>query len=135
MNNSQSKISGIIFVLFIVVALCIVVYQLVGKYGGNLGNFLALRPQVEISIIYAPESESYMKDTIAEFNDAYARGDNPLTGKPLGKDDKQIIITGKNASSGTIKDNLVNAVLNNSGTKEQPTIFAPSVSHWLYLVN
>ena len=32
---------------------------------------------VEISIIYAPESESYLKDAMAAFNQSFAKGDQP----------------------------------------------------------
>src|SRR5258708_326155 len=91
---------------------------------------------IQISIIYAPESESYLKDAINTFNQVYASGKNPVTGAALGPNEKPIYVTGKSGSSGTVMQGIVNAVIapNNSNV-ERPTIFEPSVSHWLALAN
>jgi Ca-activated chloride channel family protein len=135
MKPSNTKLSTVVFVIFIIIAIGIVISQI---WGGISGTFLTVinpREKVEISILYAPESESYMPALIKEFNQSYERGINPVTGKSLEKDEKRIVVTGKNASSGTTKDEIVNAILNRSGTKSTPTIFAPSVGHWLTLVN
>lgn len=91
---------------------------------------------VQITIIYAPESEQYLPQTMAEFNQAYANGRNPLTGQPLASGERPIFISGRNASSGTVMQGLVNAfIAPNNQNVERPVIFAPSVSHWLALAN
>ena len=95
---------------------------------------------VEIFIIYAPESELYLDgeiyDAIDRFNRAYGEGRNPLTGEPLAEGERPICVRGEPGSSGRIAQGIINAIIapNNVNTA-QPTIFAPSVSHWLALVN
>lgn len=91
---------------------------------------------IEISIIYAPESEDYMKTIIPRFNESYRNGINPVTGERLAAGEKPIYVTGRSGSSGTVMQGIVNAVENpNSSNVERPTIFQPSVSHWLALAN
>ncbi len=91
---------------------------------------------IEISIIYAPESESYMKDAMDAFNTSYINGINPVSGQPLAKDEKPIWITGESGSSGTVEQGIINAIIApNNANVSKPTIFEPSVSHWLALVN
>jgi Ca-activated chloride channel family protein len=91
---------------------------------------------VEISIIYAPESDLYLKDAIDEFNKAYTQGLNPLTGARLAEGEQPIYVTGRSASSGTVMQGIVNAIIAPENQNvETPTIFAPSVSHWLALAN
>jgi Ca-activated chloride channel family protein len=101
------------------------------------------RERVEISIIYAPEFKEInpgqadlMPRIIADFNAAYAEGKNPLTGQALAEGDKMIVVSGRDGSSGTVMQGIVNAALgfNNQNT-ERPVIFIPSVSHWLALAN
>jgi len=91
---------------------------------------------IEISILYAPESDAYMKDAMTAFNDSYVKGINPVTNQPLGKDEKPVWVTGQSASSGTVEQGIINAIIapNNSNVSK-PTIFEPSVSDWLALVN
>ncbi len=91
---------------------------------------------VKISIIYAPEEKLYIVDAIAQFNRAYLKGYNPLTGKPLAKDEYPISVEGKPGSSGKVAQAIINAIIApNHENVEKPTIFSPSVSHWLALVN
>jgi Ca-activated chloride channel family protein len=95
---------------------------------------------VEISILYAPESQLYLDgevyDAINQFNRAYAEGRNPITGQPLASGEKPICVTGQSASSGTVAQGIINAIIApNNANVARPTIFAPSVSHWLALVN
>lgn len=91
---------------------------------------------IEISIVYAPESVDYMPKIINEFNDSYRRGVNPVTGKRLENGERPIYVTGQGGSSGTIMQGIVNAVtIPNSENVVKPTIFEPSVSHWLALAN
>jgi Ca-activated chloride channel homolog len=91
---------------------------------------------IEISIIYAPESHDYMQKIIPDFNNAYRQGTNPVTGQPLANGERPIFIRGESGSSGTIMQGIVNAILiPNSENIKKPTIFQPSVSHWLALAN
>ena len=91
---------------------------------------------IEISIIYAPEEELYIVDAIREFNRSFAGGVNPVTGARLAKDERPIYVTGRSGSSGTIHQGIINAIIAPGNVNvERPTIFSPSVSHWLALVN
>lgn len=91
---------------------------------------------IEISIIYAPESEPYLKEAIDAFNTSYAKGINPVTNQPLAGDEKPVWVTGKSGSSGTVSQGIINALIApNNANVEKPTIFSPSVSHWLALIN
>ena len=104
----------------------------------SLGPLLSGKPDnaIEISIIYAPESDVYMKDVMDAFNASYAKGINPVTNQPLAADEKPIWITGESGSSGTVEQGIINAIIApNNANVAKPTIFEPSVSHWLALVN
>lgn len=91
---------------------------------------------IEISIIYAPELELFMPEAMNDFNRTYAEGRNPVTGQPLASGEQPIYVTGEPGSSGTIMQGIVNAVIApNNANVARPTIFAPSVSHWLALAN
>jgi Ca-activated chloride channel homolog len=91
---------------------------------------------IEISLIYSPEVELYAKDAMANFNQAYMAGRNPLTGSPLAANERPIFITGRSESAGTVMQGLVNALIApNNANVMRPTIWAPSVSHWLALTN
>ncbi len=123
--------------------LVMVVGLLAGCDGGSnnaatSGNNAAAIPPnaIEISIIYAPEFAPLMPKIIADFNAAYASGTNPLTGQPLASGERPIYVTGKDGSSGTVMQGIVNAITAPTvANVERPTIFAPSVSHWLALAN
>jgi len=79
---------------------------------------------VEISIIYAPEEAGYLVDAIKDFNDSYRNAKIP------------ILVKGEAGSSGVIAEAIINAIsFPNDEHVEKPTIFSPSVSHWLSLVN
>lgn len=95
---------------------------------------------VEIEVAYAPESELYLNgeiyDAINRFNTAYAEGRNPVTGQPLAQGETPICVKGGPKSSGTVAQGLINAfIAPNNANVEKPTLFSPSVSHWLALVN
>lgn len=91
---------------------------------------------IEISIIYAPEFREAMAKIIPDFNDAYRRGTNPVTGQPLASGERPIYVHGKDGSSGTVMQAIVNAIIApNSANVEKPVIFSPSVAHWLALAN
>jgi Ca-activated chloride channel family protein len=91
---------------------------------------------VEISIIYAPESDLYLKEAIEAFNKTSAAGKNPVTNQPYASGEKPVWVTGVSGSSGTVAQGIINAFLApNNENVSKPTIFSPSVSHWLALVN
>ncbi|MEW5957241.1 MAG: extracellular solute-binding protein [Chloroflexota bacterium] len=95
---------------------------------------------VEISLVYAPESQLYLAGDIYkaldEFNRAYAEGRNPITGQSLAEGEQPICVKGQSGSSGTIAQGIINAIIApNNANVARPTVFAPSVSHWLALVN
>lgn len=97
---------------------------------------IILQKPIEISIIYAPEEGLYMPEAIERFNRLSQQGLHPLTGEQLGQDEHPIIVTGKPGSSGLIADRIANAIISpNHANVEKPTLFSPSVSHWLSLVN
>ncbi|MBE2183654.1 MAG: substrate-binding domain-containing protein [Anaerolineae bacterium] len=91
---------------------------------------------VNISVLYAPESEQYMPQVMGDFNRAYAQGRNPITNQPLAQGERTICVTGEDGSSGTVMQGIVNAIIApNNNNVARPTIFEPSVSHWLALAN
>jgi hypothetical protein len=91
---------------------------------------------IEIDIIYAPESDEYMQEIMRRFNEAYRAGNNPVTGERLTSSERPVFIQGQSGSSGVVMQQIVNAVTNpGSSNIAQPTIFQPSVSHWLALAN
>ena len=91
---------------------------------------------IDVTVIYAPESEQFMPQAMEDFNRAYAQGRNPVTGQALASGERPIYVTGHNASSGTVMQGIVNAVIApNNANVERPVAFQPSVSHWLALAN
>ena len=120
----------IVFLLLILVA-C--------DTGGDSGGGAAQgRPDnaIDVSIIYAPESDLYMPQVIRDFNEAYASGRNPVTGENLASGERPIWVEGGPGSSGTVMQGIVNAIIApNNANVERPVIFMPSVSHWLALAN
>lgn len=132
--NYKKILSPVAILLFILLA-C--------SFGGDQNNPASTTGDVskpanavEISIIYAPESALYMPEAIDNFNRSYANGLNPLTGQKLASDEKPIFVTGEAASSGTVHQGIINAIIApNNVNVARPTIFEPSVSHWLALVN
>ena len=110
-----------------------------GDSGGIFGGDGGLQPPenaVEIEIIFAPEEELYIVEAIEQFNQAYLDGKNPVTGQDLASGEAPIFVNGQPGSSGQIAQGVINAIIApNNANVAQPTIFSPSVSHWLALVN
>lgn len=137
-----------IFVLLIIVAalLAILVPRACGYGGvGNIAQQTASGTppssptdahRIEISIIYAPEYAPFMPKIMEDFNRVSEQGKNPLTGSPWASGQKMIHVSGKDGSSGTVMQGIVNAIIapGNSNV-ERPTLYSPSVSHWLALAN
>lgn len=94
---------------------------------------------VDIYMVYSPESEQYMPELIRRFNQAYADGKNPVSGANLTSSERPIYVWGTDpvtGSSGTVAQGVVNAIIApNNANVYKPTIFQPSVSHWLGWVN
>lgn len=106
--------------------------------GGGITNQGVSRPDnaIDVSIIYAPESDQYMPQVMQDFNAAYASGRNPITGQNLASGERPIWVQGGPGSSGTVMQGIVNAIIApNNANVERPVIFMPSVSHWLALAN
>ena len=125
-------------VLWGLLALALAACSLGGDAQGVVGDCATQPPAdaIQISIIYAPESEQYMPQVIRDFNCAWANGTNPVTGQPRASGERPIFVTGKQGSSGTVMQGIVNAIIApNNQNVERPTIFQPSVSHWLALAN
>jgi len=127
----------------IVVILAVVLAACAGNNNTANSNAPAATPTfgpaanaIQISIVYSPEEDLYIKDAINNFNQAYASGHNPLTGAALAAGEKPIFVTGQNASAGVIMQGIVNAIIApNNANVARPTIFSPSVSDWLALAN
>ncbi|HJW83115.1 MAG TPA: hypothetical protein VJ754_02310, partial [Anaerolineae bacterium] len=91
---------------------------------------------VEISILYAPEFAPFMPQVMNDFNRIYAEGRNPATGQPLASGERPAYVTGVDKSSGVVMQGIVNAIIAPGNVNvEQPTLWSPSVSHWLALAN
>lgn len=106
--------------------------------GGLFGGGEVSMPDnaIEISIIYAPESDLYMPEAIDNFNRSYADGVNPVTGESLASGERPIFVVGEPGSSGKIHQGIINAfIAPNNANVAKPVIYSPSVSHWLALVN
>src|SRR5262245_24801671 len=69
----------------------------------------------DVFISYAPEPRCYLPQVIANFNQAYASGTDPLTGQALPGGTPPIFVTdmtnGLGASSGTVRIGIVNAII------------------------
>jgi Ca-activated chloride channel family protein len=94
---------------------------------------------VDVFIVYSPESQSYMPDIIRSFNEQSAGGKNPVSGAAYGADEKPVFVWGTDpvtGSSGTVMNGIVNAIIApNDANIYRPTIYQPSVGHWLALAN
>ena len=91
---------------------------------------------IELSLIFAPEEELYIVEAIEQFNRAYIEGRNPVTNQALASGERPIFVTGEAGSSGKVAQGIINAfIAPNNENVARPTIFSPSVSHWLALVN
>jgi len=141
-GQSRFIAGGIVAWAIFLVMVGVVLRSFVGRFrGGEISPGAAPMPcaagAVEISIAYMPlDDERYMPTVIEQFNQAYVDGKNPVTGQALAAGEKPICITGKEGSSGTMMQGIVNAVIApNNQNVERPTLFQPAVSHWLTLAN
>ncbi len=139
--------SRLSFIVIVGLAVIVVLTVLIGRaISGFVVEFIAdqsptvRKPDnaIEVTFIYAPEFEKNLnvEEIIAEFNRAYARGRDPLTGRVLAAGERPIWITGRSGSSGTVHEGIINAfIAPNNANVERPVLWSPSVRHWLALVN
>ncbi len=131
----RKRLTGILLLMLVgLLAACDLGSTSPGAQSGKPSN------AVEISIIYAPESAQYMPRVIQDFNQLSAAGKNPVTGQPYASGESPVWVTdptnGAGGSSGTVMQGIVNAIIApNNQNVAKPTIFEPSVSHWLALAN
>jgi Ca-activated chloride channel homolog len=131
----------ILFVVIVVLALLVVGGVLASRAISDIvaqNSPTVNKPSnaVDVTLIYAPEEELYIRDVITDFNRSMARGVNPVTGQDLPRGQQPIWIEGRSASSGTAAQGIINAIIAPNNTNvEKPIIFSPSVRHWLALVN
>lgn len=94
---------------------------------------------IDIFILYSPESQQYMPRIIQQFNQLSSEGKNPATGQDWGAGETPVYVHGQQpttGSSGTAAQGVINAIIApNNANVYHPTIFQPSVSHWLALIN
>lgn len=91
---------------------------------------------IQIEILYSPEVGRYLTQAMDDFNQAYREGRNPLTGQSLANGEKPIFVTGRSESAGTVMQGIANAfIAPNNENVLKPTVWIPSVSHWLALAN
>jgi hypothetical protein len=94
---------------------------------------------VDVYIVYSPESQQYLPRIIAAFNEASADGRNPVTGQPYAAGERPLYVRGQQpttGSSGSVAQGIINAfIAPNNDQVYHPTLFQPSVSHWLELIN
>jgi Ca-activated chloride channel family protein len=134
--SRRSRLVSLLMLVVLLVSACSTDSGDNSNGSASSGSGSAPKNAIEISIIYAPESDLYMQDVIQDFNQSYANGINPVTGAKLAEGEKPIYVTGKTGSSGTVMQGVVNAVIAPQNQNvERPTIFQPSVSHWLALAN
>ena len=139
--------SRLSFIVIVGLAVIVVLTVLIGRaISGFVVEFIAdqsptvRKPDnaIEVTFIYAPEFEKNLnvEEIIAEFNRAYVRGRDPLTGRALATGERPIWITGRSGSSGTMHEGIINAfIAPNNANVERPVLWSPSVRHWLALVN
>ncbi len=94
---------------------------------------------IDVFIAYSPESQQYMPRIIEQFNRLSAEGKNPVTGQAWSDGQRPIFVAGQQpttGSSGSVAQGIINAIVApNNENVYHPTIFQPSVSHWLAQVN
>ena len=81
------KLSLLVVMLLAVLVAC----DTAGDSGGTSGGGGSIPANaIQISIVYAPESDSYMPQLMQEFNDSYRQGLNPITGERLAEGERPI---------------------------------------------
>lgn len=123
------------FILMLVLLFSLTACDAAGDDGNNTVQEIPDNAII-VTIVYAPESHDYMEQFIPAFNQSYRDGINPVTGENLQSGENPIFIQGEPGSSGTTMQGIVRAISNpTSPNAVTPTIFQPSVSHWLALAN
>jgi Ca-activated chloride channel homolog len=137
-STPKRNLSIVIFVVFLIASIGLLLWQISGQVQKSFTDSFNNRNRstVAISISFAPELEPILKDAINDFNTTMESGTNPATGKSLSNQDKKIKITGQSISSGEARTQIVSALNTSSNTTVlKPTIYAPTMSGWLNLVD
>src|SRR5579859_54625 len=126
--------SRVVFLLIIAAAVGVIALSQITRY---LSAVSLANSTVHISVLYAPEVDSYLKDTIDTFNQAYAAGRNPITGQPLTSGEKPIVVVGTAEESAPAMHSIVSAITAPANTADAntTTVFTPSAVEWLSLAN
>jgi Ca-activated chloride channel homolog len=136
MNRNRVWFFVIVIATLLVVGGIAAVRGIVDAIRNASGVIVKPEGAVEIEVVYAPEEELYITQAITDFNRSMANGVNPVTGKDLARGEKPVWVVGRSASSGTVAQGIINAIIApNNANIERPTIYSPSVRHWLALVN
>ena len=135
-QSSKINFSLVVFVVFLIASITILIWQVAKPFSQEVSKTVSdNRQSIDISIVYAPELDPIMQSAINNFNDTFNTGVNPLNGQKLKDGDKKIKVVGQSISSGEARTKIVNSI-NQSGSKDfTPTIYAPTFSGWLSLVN
>ncbi len=124
----------VVFVVFIVSSVGILLWQIPKiNLPNNISQNNNNSGETQISVAYAPELDELYKQAIGDFNFAYSNGKNPNNDQKLGGNDLKIKVSGQSISSGQARTEIVSSVNNRGAFK--PTIYAPTFSGWLNLVN
>lgn len=137
------KGNRVLFAVIIAVAILVVGGVLLSRLVGDA--IRGASPTVEkpanaivVDFVYAPEFDKNLNVStiITDFNRAFASGTNPVTGQRLRTGERPIWINGVSGSSGTVQEGVINAfIAPNNANVSRPTLWSPSVRHWLALVN
>jgi Ca-activated chloride channel homolog len=134
MNRNRGLFFAII-ALAVVIVIGVIVSRVLRTAINSVGEPQKPDNAIVVSLIYAPEEELYITQAITDFNRSMLNGVNPVDGGKL--PGREVYwIEGKSMSSGTAEQGIVNAIIApNNANVVQPTIYSPSVRHWLALVN
>jgi Ca-activated chloride channel family protein len=130
---------GVIIVAAVLIVGAVLLTRLVGSAIRGISPTVQ-KPSnaIEVDFVYAPEFDKNLNvsEIITDFNRAFADGRNPVTGQNLRAGERPIWINGVSGSSGTVQEGIINAyIAPNNANVARPTLWSPSVRHWLALVN
>lgn len=137
-GSNRGLFIGIIVLAVVVVGVVLAFRAITSAIRGASGVVEKPANAVVVDFIYAPEFEKNLNVStiITDFNRAGAEGRNAVTGQPLKAGERPVWINGVSGSSGTVQEGVINAfIAPNNANVAKPTLWSPSVRHWLALVN
>ncbi len=134
MNRNKGLFFAII-ALAVLIVIGVIATRTVRTMLNSVGEPQKPSDAIVVKLVYAPEEALYITQVITDFNRSMLNRVNPVTGAQLpGRD--VYWVEGVSMSSGTAEQGIVNAIIApNNANVVQPTIYSPSVRHWLALVN